>query len=64
MSRPAADHRASSEGNRLRRFVEFERVHGAEGSHPSTRALHERSKKRDDGTKVREFARIERGRSA
>ena len=63
MTRPAADHRTSSEGNRLKRFVEIEKIHGAEGSHPSARALHERSKKRDDGAKVREFARIERGRT-
>lgn len=62
MGRAAADHHASAEGNRLKRFVEIERAHGEEGSHPSARALHERAKKRDDGAKVREYARIERGR--
>ncbi len=64
MSRPAADRRPSFEGNRLKRFVEIERTRGEEGSHPATRALHERPAERDDGTKVREYARIERGRTA
>lgn len=68
MSRPAADRRPnsapSSEGSRLKRFVEIERTRGEEGSHPATRVLHERAAARDDGTKVREYARIERGRTA
>jgi hypothetical protein len=64
MSRPAADRRTSSEGSRLKRFVEIERALGEEGSHPATRALHEHAAARDDGTKVREYARIERGRTA
>ncbi|WP_413874238.1 hypothetical protein [Albidovulum sp.] len=63
MSRPAADRRTSSEGSRLKRFVEIERTRGEEGSHPATRALHERAAARDDSTKVREYARIERGRT-
>ncbi|KAB2886979.1 MAG: hypothetical protein F9K34_00055 [Albidovulum sp.] len=64
MSRPAADRRTSSEGSRLKRFIEIEKAQGAEGSHPAARALHERAAERDDGTKVREYARIERGRTA
>jgi len=64
MSRPAADRRTSSEGSRLKRFVEIERTQGSEGSHPAAGALHERPAERDDGTKVREYARIERGRTA
>lgn len=64
MSRPAADRRASSGGSRLRRFIEIEKTQGAEGSHPAARALHERPAERDDGAKVREYARIERGRTA
>lgn len=64
MGRPAANRKAPSGGSRLRRFVEIEKAHGAEGSHPATRALHERAPDRDDGAKVREYARIERGREA
>lgn len=64
MSRSSAKGSAPSGESRLRRFVEIEKTHGAEGSHPAARALHERAANRDDGAKVREYARIERGREA
>lgn len=64
MSRPAADRRTSSGGSRLKRFIEIERTQGTEGRHPAARALHERKANRDEGTKVREYARIERGWTA
>lgn len=64
MSRHVADRRAASEGGRLKHFVEVEKTHGEEGSHPATKALHERPVKRDNAARLREFARIERGRTA
>ena len=64
MSRHAADRKAKSDGGRLKHFVEVEKTHGEEGSHPATKAVHERPVKRDDAARVRQFIRIERGRTA
>lgn len=63
MSRQAADRNAKSDGGRLKHFVEVEKAHGEEGSHPATKAVHERPVKRDDAARLREFTRIERGKT-
>jgi len=53
-----------SASERLRRFVQIDRTEGAEGSHPAARATHERPQTRSDAARVREYTRIERGRTA
>jgi hypothetical protein len=64
MSRHVADRRKPDQGGRLKNYVEVERSSGEEGSHPATRALHERPASRSETTRMREYARIERGRTA
>ncbi|OYX43975.1 MAG: hypothetical protein B7Z02_07290 [Rhodobacterales bacterium 32-67-9] len=64
MSRHVADRQTTSDGGRLKHFVEVEKTHGEAGSHPATKAVHERPVKRDDGARLRQFARIERGHTA
>lgn len=64
MSRHIVDHRKSPEGGRLKHFVELEKSHGEEGSHPASRALHERPVERDTSSKLRQYTRIERGDTA
>lgn len=64
MSRHVADRRTSDEGGRLKNYVRVERDSGGEGSHPSSRAVHERPAERSDSARLREFARIERGHTA
>lgn len=61
MSRHVADRRKPDEGGRLKNYVAVERTTGNEGSHPATRAVHERPASRSDAVRLREFARIERG---
>jgi hypothetical protein len=64
MSRHIADRRKSHEGGRLKNYVVLERCTGEEGSHPATRALHERPASRSEAARMREYARIERGHTA
>ncbi|MCA0271243.1 MAG: hypothetical protein LCH69_04150 [Proteobacteria bacterium] len=64
MSRHVADRRKPDEGGRLKNFVRVEKISGEEGSHPATRALHERPAERTDSARLREFARIDRGHTA
>lgn len=64
MSRHVADRRKPDEGGRLKNFVRVEKTSGEEGSHPATRALHERPAERTDSARLREFARIDRGHTA
>jgi len=64
MSRHVADRRAPSDGGRTEHFAEVERNHGKEGSHPATKAAHERPQTRSDAARLKEFTRIERGREA
>lgn len=63
MSRHVADRRKPDQGGRLKNYLDVERSTGEEGSHPSTRMLHERPSGRSAATRLREFARIERGRT-
>ncbi|MCV2863322.1 hypothetical protein [Defluviimonas sp. WL0075] len=63
MSRHITDRRTPSEGGRLKKFTEVERVSG-DDRHPATRALHERAGTRDDAVRMREYLRIERGETA
>ena len=64
MSRHIADRREPDQGGRLKNYVELERSMGEPGSHPASRGLHERPASRSDAMRLREFARIERGRTA
>ncbi|MCV2873992.1 hypothetical protein OEZ71_16980 [Defluviimonas sp. WL0050] len=64
MSRHIVDRRKSPEGGRLKNFVEVEKTHGEEGSHPAAKALHERPVERNNSAKLREYFRIERGHTA
>jgi hypothetical protein len=64
MARHIVDHRSASEGGRLKNYIEVEKAHGTEGSHPATKALHERPTERDDAAKLREYSRIERGETS
>lgn len=64
MSRHIVDRRKPSEGGRLKHYVEVEKTHGEDGSHPAARALHARPVKRDEAAKLRAYFRIERGQSA
>ena len=64
MSRHVADRRAPSKGGRTEHFAEVERSHGAEGSHPAAKAVHERAQTRSTGARLKEFTRIERGQEA
>jgi len=64
MSRHVADQRKPDQGGRLKNYLDVERGAGEEGSHPATRALHERPAGRSEAARMREFARIERGQTA
>lgn len=61
MSRHVMDHETRrSEGTRVRIYLEMDRRNGL---HPAIRALSQRAPTRgDQGRKLREYARIERGR--
>jgi hypothetical protein len=63
MSRHVADRRKPDQGGRLKNYLAVERSAGEEGSHPATRVLHERPADRSATARLREFARIERGRT-
>ncbi|MEZ5777179.1 MAG: hypothetical protein R3E44_02350 [Paracoccaceae bacterium] len=63
MSRLAVDRRAAPEGGRLKHYVEVEKTCGEEGTHPASKALYERPVKRNNAARIREFMRIERGRT-
>jgi hypothetical protein len=61
MSKHVADHRAASDGGRVKHFVTLEKQNGAEGSHPATIELTTRPVERSDAKRMQEFLRIERG---
>ncbi|MCY1127676.1 hypothetical protein OU426_12500 [Frigidibacter sp. RF13] len=64
MSRHLADHRAQSDGGRLKHFYRIEKTGDADGIHPSSRALHKRPLSRDSAKRVENFTRIERETTA
>lgn len=64
MTRHIADRKESQSPSRTRRFVQVERVQGADGSHPATKAVIARPRVSDGGRRVAEFARIARGHLA
>ncbi|WP_284164502.1 hypothetical protein [Frigidibacter sp. SD6-1] len=64
MSRHLADHRAQSDGGRLKHFYRIEKTGDADGVHPSSRALHKRPLGREGPSRVENFVRIERGFTA
>ena len=61
MSRHALDRHDGASTARAERFSEIERQHRDEGSHPAAKAAHRQPKDRAEGTRMKEFARIERG---
>lgn len=64
MTRHVADRRETTGNSRLKRFAEIERAHGPEGSHPAAKALHGRPTDRSEASRMRQFARIDRGQTA
>ena len=61
MSRHPLDHQDGASPSRPERFAEIERKRAAEGSHPATKAVLKRPKARTEGTRLKEFSRVERG---
>ncbi len=64
MTRHVVDRRKSPEGGRMKHYVEVEKGQGESGTHPASKALYERPVDRNEAARVREFVRIERGRTA
>lgn len=63
MSRHIVDHRAASDGGRLKNFLAVERRKSPEGSHPHSQELmRRRPGGRADARRLAEFLRIEKGR--
>jgi hypothetical protein len=61
MPKHILDRQAPDDGTRAERFAEIERQSRAEGSHPAAKTLVRRPRLRDDGRKLGEFVRVERG---
>lgn len=61
MSRHLADHRAQSDGGRLKAFLEIERSIRDEDPHPASRELHKRAPNRSGTGRIQHYLRIERG---
>ena len=62
MSRHAVDHRAASEGGRLKHYLKVERQNAPEGSHEAVKAVNRReTHDAKDNRRPAEFLRIDRG---
>jgi len=61
MSRHLADHRAQTDGGRLKHFYRIEKTAGGDGSHEAARMLHKRPLSRDATGRTGHYMRIERG---
>lgn len=57
------DHK-SSKASRLKHYAGIERTHGEEGEHPAAKAAHRRASETDRKSRMKEFARIDRGKRA
>jgi hypothetical protein len=64
MSRHPLDRQEAASPSRAGRFAEIERKSGAEGSHEAAKAAHRQPKARKEGSRLKEFARVERGDEA
>ena len=65
MSRHLADHRAKSDGGRLKNFYRIEKTGGEEGeTSQASRGLHKRPLSREGAGRVEQYLRIERGINA
>lgn len=65
MSRHLADHRAKTDGGRLKAFYRIEKSGGEDGtSHAASLALHQRPATRTAASRVENYLRIERGITA
>lgn len=65
MSRHLADHRAKSDGGRLKNFYRIEKTGGEEGdSSQASHALHKRPLSRAGAGRIENYLRIERGITA
>jgi len=60
MSRHIADHRAQSDGGRLKAYLQIDRTGGDETVHPKVRELHKRPASRKSAARVTQYVRIER----
>jgi hypothetical protein len=61
MSKHVLDREHRHEGVRAARYAEVERKNGAEGTHPSSRLLHQRPQSRTEGKRASEIYRAGRG---
>ncbi len=61
MSKHILDRQQPGDGGRAERFAEIDRRTGPEGSHAAVKELTRRPRARDDGRKLAEFTRVERG---
>lgn len=64
MSRHLADHRAQTDGGRVKHFCRIEKSGGGDGNHEVVRTLHKRAPVRGASGRVGHFIRIERGLTA
>lgn len=65
MSRHVIDRRATTEGGRVKNFLQLDRATiPAEGSHAAVRQLHQRPETREGTARIRNFLRIEKGWTA
>lgn len=65
MSRNKVDHRAQSDGGRLKNFYRIEKTGGEDGeTHEASRSLHKRPLARDGAGRMENYLRIERGITA
>lgn len=64
MSRHLADHRAQTDGGRLKHFYRIEKAGSGDGGHEASRILHKRPLARDGAGRMEHYLRIERGITA
>lgn len=64
MSKHLADHRSAPNIARKKHFWAIERRGESDTPHPTIRTLNQRPKNQNDGTRVQQFLRIDRGVSA
>lgn len=60
MSRHLVDHRAQSDGGRLRAYYRIEKTGQEDAVHAAFRDLHRRPLSRDGAARVTQYVRIER----
>ncbi|MBV0913596.1 hypothetical protein [Anianabacter salinae] len=64
MTRHLIDHQRPSDTSRVVRYAALERLTGDEAAHPKIEMLLRRRKGESDGSRIKQFLRIERGHLA